>query len=207
MKNKGGDHAHRNAVNAFGALVQVRHDARQAVTPVRQTARQIRPQQAVKNRCDGQQGQKDAHGAPRGLDHHGNGDHAHHQVQRGVLARALNVDVLKKHQEVERKARSQRRKHPVAPWNVAVAAIEMLERQGQTSQSHQHRQEGVAHGVGDGLGDLVQQAPAHEQVKAHQADGHRPLPMAGQSLLTRKHQKTQAQHHGQVNGAVGDFVL
>ena len=183
------------------------HDARQAVAPVRETARQIGAQQSVKNRRDGQQGQKDAHGAPCGLDHHGNRDHAHHQVQRGVLARALNVDVLKKDQQVKRKARSQRRKHPVAPGNVGVTAIKVLERQGQARQSHQHRQEGVAHGVGDGLRDLVQQTPAHEQVKAHQADGHGPFPMAGQAFLTWKHQKTQAQHQSQVNGAVGDFVF
>ena len=144
------------------------HDARQAVTPVRQTARQIRPEQAVKNRRNRQQRQEDAHGAARGLDHHGNRNHAHHQVQRRVLAGAIDVDVLKKHQQVKRKARSQRRKHPVTPWDVGVAAVKMLEGQGQASQSHQHRQEGVTHGVWDGLRDLAQQTPAHEQVKARQ---------------------------------------
>ena len=82
----------------------MRHDARQAVTPVRQATRQVGPQQAVKNRPDGQQRQEDAHGAARGLDHHGNRNHAHHQVQRCVLAGAIDVDVLKKHQQVERKA-------------------------------------------------------------------------------------------------------
>ena len=151
MKDEGGHHADGDAVNAFRAFVQVGHDARQAVTPVRQAARQVRPEQAVKNGGDGQQGQEDAHGSAGRLDHHGNGDHAHHQIQRCVLAWPLNVDVFKENQQVQRKARGQCGKHPVAPWDVGVAAIKVFEGQGQASQRDQHRHEGVAHGVGYGF--------------------------------------------------------
>lgn len=48
VKHERGDHANRDSIDAFCAFVEVRHDAWQAVTPVRQTARQVGAKQAVK---------------------------------------------------------------------------------------------------------------------------------------------------------------
>ena len=101
VKDEGGHHADRYAVDAFGALVQVRHDTRHAVAAMAQAAGQVRAEDAVEHGDDGQQRQEDAHGAARRLDHHGDGDHAHHQVDRCVFARALDEDLWKIDQQVQ----------------------------------------------------------------------------------------------------------
>ena len=209
VEDVGRDDADRDAVDAFGADVDVVDDADGAVAAVRQDTRHVAAEQRVEQAGHADDGQQRPHRAARRLHHHDDREHAHHVVLRDRRPDALDEDVVEEDQEVQRHRRRGQRERPVDAGDAVPVAAEQRQRQReQRDHGDQPDERPVVAGVA-GSGQVGDERPREVQVErgegaAPQPGPDRELGVGGQAR-PREHQEDEPQHQRQVKRPVLDL--
>ncbi|MNX90665.1 hypothetical protein D3C86_1227240 [compost metagenome] len=118
VEHVGGHHAHRHAVHALAGQVHVVDDLGPGVARMLEQAREVRAEHRVDHEDDGDDGQRPAHGAPRGLQQADQEDRPHEHVLRQRVAHAKR-QVLEDVGDVQRRQGQRDGDDPVIQRNAA----------------------------------------------------------------------------------------